>query len=122
MDAKLGRQVLTHIEDNPKHFDVTVWGRTDGPGGEPAADIGGRALLLSGWTLIEDNTFLSPDGKREIRRPEEIEHEACMVLGLSEDEVWDGGDLENLFALPADKAVNRLRELVEQAEGARVNG
>lgn len=114
-NAKLLRAVLTHVEDHPKLFDTTVWGRTDGPGGEPVADIGGRALLLFGWTLIEDNVFLSPDGKREIHRPEEIEHEACAVLGLTEDEVWDGGDLENLFALPADKAIARLRELVETA-------
>ncbi len=115
MNAKLLRAVLAHIEDNPALFDPRVWGETDRDGGD-VTDIAGRALLLSGWMLVEDNVFRSPDGTRELDRSEDIEREAITLLGLTEDEFWNGTDLDTLFDLPADKAVVRLRELKKQAE------
>lgn len=114
MDAKLGRAVLTHIEDHPHLFDTTTWAE-DRPSGV-VADIAGRALLLSDWTLVEDNTFRDPDDKYEIHHPDTIEAEACAVLGLTQDELWDSGDLYNLFTLNDFAAVARLRELLEAAE------
>jgi hypothetical protein len=121
MNASLLRAVLTHVEDHPGQFDTTTYGELR-PAGGIAADIAGRALLLSGWTLVADSTFRSPDGTRVISGPADIEFEAQALLGLSDDELWDNGDLDNLFDLPARDAVTRLRELAEQAEAVRVNG
>lgn len=122
MNAGLLRAVLTHVEDNPALFDVSVW--AEDRNGEVAADIGGRALLLSGWTLTGPDTFRSPDGSREIWKFSDIEAEALRTLDLTEDEYWDSGDLDTLFNLGGDEAVKRLRELTEEAEAqaVRVNG
>lgn len=120
-NASLLRELLTFIEDNPEQFDTTVFGEPGRPCG-PVADLAGHALMLGGWTLVADNTFKSPDGGREIRRYEDIEREACALLGLTEDEYWDGGDISPLFALNGDAAIRRLRELTEQAEAVRADG
>lgn len=120
MNANLLRAVLTHVEDNPALLDLTTYGEIR-PSGEVAADIAGRALLESGWTLVADNTFKSLDG-REVSGYEDIEREACAALGLADDELWGGSDCEPLFAiLDRDEAVRRLRELTEQAEAAVAN-
>jgi len=121
MNAKLLRALLTHAEDHPELLDTTTYGEAR-PSGEVITDLAGRALLLSGWTLAGDSTFRSPDGESEIRRFEDIEDEACAALGLSYDELWNSGDLDNLFDLPAGVAVARLRELVELAEAVKANG
>jgi len=115
VNAPLLRAVLAHIEDNPALFDPRVWGETDRDGGD-VADIAGRALLISGWTLVEDNVFRSEDGTRELCRSEDIEREAIALLGLTEDEFWNGTDLDTLFDLDREKAVTRLRELTGQAQ------
>jgi hypothetical protein len=120
MNAKLLRAVLTFIEDHPEQFDVTTYGETGRPCG-PVTDVAGRALLESGWTLVADNTFKSPDGSREISGYEDIEREAQAALGLTDEELWDGGDLCTLFDLDGDEAVKRLYELAEQAEAAVAN-
>ncbi len=120
MNASLLRAVLTHAEDYPHLLDTTTYGEYR-PSGEIAADIAGRALLLSGWTLTGDSTFRSPDGSRTLSGPADIEFEAQALLGLSDDELWDNGDLDNLFDLPPRYAVTRLRELAEQAEAAVAN-
>lgn len=113
------RELLTFVEDNPALFDVHVWA-IDAPGGI-VADLAGRALLLSHWTLAGDNEFLSPDGKRLIHHSEDIASEAQALLGLTDDELWNNGDLDHLFALDADAAVARLRELTEEAEAVAAN-
>jgi hypothetical protein len=120
VNAKLLRAVLTHVEDNPALFDPCVWGEADRDTGD-VTDLGGRALLLSGWTLIRDNEFLSPDGTREISQSDDIAREARGALGLTEDEFWDGSDFDTLFDLDRDAAVARLRELTGQAEAAIAN-
>jgi hypothetical protein len=120
VNAKLLRAVLTHVEDHPDLLDTTTYGKAR-PSGEVAADIAGRALLCSGWTFTARNAFRSPDGSREIWRGEDIEFEAQALLGLSDDQLWDNGDLDNLFDLPAGLAVSRLRELTEEAEAAVAN-
>ena len=118
MNAKLLRAVLTHVEDSPGLFDTTTYGEVR-PSGDIAADIAGRALLLSEWTLTGDSAFRK-DG-RVIAGPADVEFEAQALLGLSDDELWDNGDLDNLFDLAAKDAVSRLRELTEQAEAAVAN-
>jgi hypothetical protein len=120
VNASLLRAVLTHIEDNPAQFDTTVYGETGRSCG-PVTDVAGRALLESGWTLVADNTFKSPDGDREVSGYRDIENEAQAALGLTDEELWDGGDWDTLFDLPAGEAVKRLRELAEQAEAAIAN-
>lgn len=120
MNAALLRAVQTHVEDHPDLLDTTTYGEAR-PSGDIAADIAGRSLLESGWTLTADNTFRSPDGTREIRGHEEIEREAQAALGLTGDQLWNHGDFDTLFTLPADEAVKRLRELTEEAEVAIVN-
>jgi hypothetical protein len=120
VNAKLLRVVLTHIEDHPDLLDTTTYGEVR-PSGEIAADVAGRALLESGWTLVADNTFKSPDGDREVSGYQDIENEAQAALGLTDEELWDGGDWDTLFDLPAGEAVKRLRELAEQAEAAVAN-
>lgn len=122
-DAKPLRDLLTFAEDNPSRLDLTTYGETGRPGA-PVADLAGHALLLSGrWELVADGTFRSPEDGREISRWHEIEAEACAVLGLSDDELWDHGDTEPLFSITGrDEALTRLRELTEEAEAVRVNG
>lgn len=120
MNAALLRAVLTHIESFPALFDTTAYGEA-GRGGI-VGDIAGRALLLSGWTLTGCNAFRSPDGTREVTLYQGIEDEAQALLGLSADQLWDGGDLDCLFDFGRDEAVRRLRELTEEAEAVRVNG
>lgn len=122
MNAALLRAVLTHIESYPALLDLTAFGEAL-PSGEVAADIAGRALLLSGWTLTAKDTFRSPDGKREISAYWEVEDEAQALLDLTDDDLWAHRDLECLFTITdGDEAVRRLRELTEQAEAVRVNG
>jgi hypothetical protein len=120
VNAALLRAVLTHAEDHPDLLDNTVYGEAR-PSGDIAADIPGRALLESGWTLTADNTFRSPDGDREIHGFAGIEREAQAALGLSDDELWNHGDFDSLFTLPEFEAVARLRDLTEQAEAATAN-
>lgn len=120
MNAALLRAVLTHTQDHPDLLDTTTYGEAR-PSGEVAADIAGRALLESRWTLAGDSTFRSPDGTREIHGSADIEFEAQALLGLSDDQLWDNGDLDNLFDLPAGLAVSRLRELTEEAEAVTAN-
>lgn len=121
MNAKRLRAVLAHVEDHPALFDATTYGEAR-PSGEIAADIAGRALLESGWTLVADNTFKSPDGDREISGFKDIEREAQAALGLTEDELWAGSDFEPLFSiLGGEEAVRRLRELTEAAEAVTSN-
>ena len=119
MNAKPLRELLTHIEDNPALLDVNTYGEARPSG--IVADLAGRMLLLNGWTLAGDDSFLSPDGTREINRPQDIEDEAQALLGLSDDQLWDGGDRDRLFSLPANEAVARLRELTEEAETVIAN-
>lgn len=123
MNAALLRAVLEHITSYPALLDTTTYGELR-PSGDIAADIAGRALLLSGWTLTGDSTFRSPDGTWTASGPADVETAAQAALGLTDDELWDNGDLDNLFDLPARYAVKRLRELAEQAEAeaAMVNG
>lgn len=120
MNAALLRAVLTHTQDHPDLLDTTTYGEAR-PSGRVAADIAGRSLLLRGWTLTGDNAFRSPDGTREISGHEEIEREAQEALGLTDDELWNHGDFDTLFTLPADEAVARLHELTEEAEAAVAN-
>jgi hypothetical protein len=120
VNASLLRAVLTHTEDHPDLLDLTTYGEAR-PSGDIAADLAGRALLLSGWTLVADSTFRSPDGTREVSGGKDIEAEAQAALGLTDDELWSNGDFETLFTLPEFEAVKRLRELTEQAEAAIVN-
>jgi hypothetical protein len=116
VNAKLLRALLTHVTDNPALLDPTTYGEFR-PSGQIAADIAGRALLLSGWTLNGDKTFRSPDGSREISCYWEIEDEAQALLDLTDDELWAGSDYDRLFSiLGREEAVRRLRELTEQAE------
>lgn len=121
MNASLLRELLTFIEDHPAQFDTTTYGETGRPCG-PVADIAGHALMLSGWTLVADNTFKSPDGEREITGYEDIEREAASALGLTEAELWDNSDFDCLFTLSGEAAVKRLRELAEEAEAVRADG
>lgn len=120
MNAKRLRELLTFAEDNPSLVDITTYGEHRPSG--IAADLAGHTLLLSGWTLVADSTFKSPDGSREICRGEAIEAEAQALLGLGEDELWGHSDFDTVFSLPADEAVKRLRELTEEAEAVKVNG
>ena len=121
MNAQRLRALLTHTEDRPDLLDLTTYGEVR-PSGDIAADLAGRALLLSGWTLTGDSTFRSPDGTRELSGWQEIEHEACAALGLSVDDLWGRSDIVPLFSITGrEEAVNRLRELAEQAEAAIVN-
>lgn len=120
MNAARLRELLTFTEDNPALFDTTTYGEARPSG--IAADLAGRTLLLHGWALAGDDSFLSPDGTREINRPLDIEDEAQVLLDLTEDQLWNGGDFDRLFSLPADEAVERLRELAEEAEAVLANG
>lgn len=121
MNAKLLRAVLTHVEDHPDLFDTTTYGEAR-PSGEIAADIAGRTLLESGWTLVADSTFRSPDGRREVSLHWEVEDEAQALLDVTDDDLWAGGDFECLFTITdEDEAVSRLRELTEQAEAVIAN-
>jgi hypothetical protein len=115
MNAALLRAVLTQVEDHPKQFDMSVWGEMERSCGTVAC-LAGWALILSGWKLVDDCTFESPDGKREIYRGQDIEREAQAALDLTDDKMWDGADVAPLFALGEFEAVTRLRELVEEAE------
>lgn len=119
-NAKLLRELLTFTEGNPHLLDTTTYGQGR-PSGEVAADLAGRTLLLDGWTLAGDDAFLSSDGLREISRPKDIEDEAQALLGLTDDELWGGGDFDKLFDLPAGMAVERLRVLTEEAEAVAAN-
>lgn len=122
MNAALLRAVLTHAEDHPDLLDTTTYGEHR-PSGEVAADIAGRTLLESRWTLTAKDAFRSPDGRREIARGWEIDDEAQALLDVTDDDLWAGGDFECLFAiLDREEAVRRLRELTELAEAVRVNG
>ena len=120
MNAPRLRELLTFAEDHPDRIDTTVYGELDRSGGI-VGDLAGHALVLSGWKLTADNTFMYPEDGRTVCRGAEIEAEACAVLGLTEDELWAGRDLDRLFGLPADAAVKQLRELTEQAEAATAN-
>ena len=108
------RELLTFTEDNPALFDTTTYAE--------ARPSGIAADLAGGWTLAGDDSFLSPDGTREINRSLDIEDEAQVLLDLTEDQLWGGGDFDRLFSLPAGEAVTRLRELTEEAEAVKVNG
>jgi hypothetical protein len=121
MDAKLLRAVLTHTQDHPELLDLTTYGQ-EGPRGI-AADIAGRALLLSGrWELAGNSTFKSADDGREVSGWQAVEHEARTVLGLTEDEEWGHGDITPLFSITSrDEATGRLRELTEEAEAVTAN-
>jgi hypothetical protein len=120
VNASLLRAVFQHTQDHPDLLDTTTYGEKR-PSGDVAADLAGRALLESGWTLTGDSTFLSASGNREVSGWQEIEDEACAALDLTRDQLWNGGDLDCLFTLPADEAVKRLRELTEEAEAVKVN-
>lgn len=121
MNAKLLRALLTHVEDHPGQLDLTTYGEFR-PSGEVVADLAGRALLLSDWTLTGDKTFRSEDGTREISCYWEIEDEAQALLDLTDDELWAGSDYDRLFSiLGREEAIRRLRELTEQAEEAVAN-
>lgn len=121
MNASLLRAVFQHTQDHPELLDLTTYGQ-EGPRGT-AADITGRALLLSGrWELAGDSTFKSAEDGREISGWQAVEHEARTVLGLTEDEEWGHGDITPLFSITSgDEATGRLRELVEEADAAVAN-
>ena len=122
MNAQRLRALLTHTEDHPDLLDLTTFGELR-PSGDIAADLAGRALLLSRrWELAADSTFRSTGDGREISGWQEIEHEACAALGLTVDDLWGHSDIVPLFSITGrEEAVNRLRELVEQADAAVAN-
>jgi hypothetical protein len=118
VNAKLLRAVLAHVEDHPELLDLTTHGEARTSGGI-AADVAGRALLESGWTLVAKDAFRSPDGLLTVSHWMEIEREARLALGLTETELWGGGDFECLFTVTGRDAVTaRLRELTGEAEAA----
>jgi hypothetical protein len=117
-NAKLLRAVLTHVTSYPALFITATYGEVR-PSGEAAADIAGRSLLESGWALVADSTFRSPDGRREVGLHWEVEDEAQALLDVTDDDLWAGGDFECLFTITdEDEAVRRLAALTEEAEGA----
>lgn len=121
MNAKLLRALLTHVTDNPALLDLTTYAEAR-PSGQVVADIAGRALLESGWTLTGDSTFLSPDGTREVCEGWAIEDEAQALLDLTDDDLWANRDLECLFTITDnDEAVRRLTALTEAAEAVAAN-
>lgn len=121
MNAKLLRALLTHVTDNPALLDLTTYAEAR-PSGQVVADIAGRALLLSGWTLTGDSTFRSPDGKREVCEGWAIEDEAQALLDVTDDDLWAGRDLDCLFTITdVDEAVRRLTALTEAAEAVAAN-
>jgi hypothetical protein len=118
VNANLLRALLTHAEDNPKLLDLTVYGQFRPSG--IVADLAGRALLLDGWELADGNTFRK-DG-REVSGYKAVEAAAAGALGLTADDLWDGGDIGNIFSLTSpDEALARLRKLAEMAEAAVAN-
>jgi hypothetical protein len=120
VNAKLLRVLLTHVTDNPALLDLTTYAEHR-PSGDIVADLAGRALLESDWTLVADKTFRSPDGEREVCEGWAIEDEAQALLDVTDDDLWANRDLECLFTITGnDEAVRRLRELTETAEAVRV--
>jgi len=105
--------ILDHVTACPGQFDPGTWGRR-GPDGGIVADLGGRAMLLSGYQL-EGGRYRRPDGTRVGR----MSAEARRLLDLSDGEYY--GPPGPLFAIQErDLAVLRLRALVEAAD--RENG
>jgi hypothetical protein len=121
VNAPLLRAVLTHVTTYPALLDLTTYAEHR-PSGDIVADIPGRALLESGWTLVADKTFRCPDGKREVCEGWAIEDEAQALLDLTDDDLWAGRDLECLFTITGnDEAVRRLTALTEAAEAVTSN-
>jgi hypothetical protein len=120
-NAKLLRALLTHVMDHPSLLDLTTYAEHR-PSGDIVADLPGRALLESRWTLVADKTFRSPDGEREICEGWAIEDEAQALLDVTDDDLWAGRDLECLFTITDnDEAVRRLTALTEAAEAVTSN-
>lgn len=122
MNAKLLRVLLTHVTDHPSLLDLTTYAEYR-PSGDIVADLAGRTLLESDWTLVADKTFLSPGGEREVCEGWAIEDEAQALLDVTDDDLWANRDLECLFTITdPDEAVRRLTALTEAAEAVKVNG
>jgi hypothetical protein len=124
VNADLGRRILDHVAAHPEQLDMSLWGE-EGPCGTPAC-LAGRALIFSGWTLVDDGTFREPGGDWETGRSATIADEARRLLRLDDGDFWrlarpeETGEGSHpavcLFEVGDDEAVRWLRRLVEREE------
>ena len=118
MNAELGRKVLDHVTAHRDQFDMMTWGEGNEACGTTAC-LAGWAMLLSGYRIRDWDTFVRPDGSFVPRGHRGTE--GAVLLELSEAERYGSIGQYTLFGEPdEDRAIERLRVLVEAAEGERL--
>jgi hypothetical protein len=115
MNAELGRKVLDYVTAHREQLDMGDFGRYERCG--TVACLAGWTLLLSGYTLTSDLTFMRPDGSRVHAGPGPGD-EAARLLNLTaaEEDGEPGAPWPLFYAGDEDAAIARFRELVEAAE------
>lgn len=118
-NVKLGRTVLNHIDQHPELFDMGSWAvRT--PCGTVAC-LAGTSMLLSGYKLIADETFVRPDGSKVMNESQE----AQALLGMDNREAHgvtpsgqpDYREISIWFDM--QHGLDRFRRIVEESEAAQ---
>jgi hypothetical protein len=115
VNGELGRKIRDHVTTYPKQLNMTAWGEVNDDYCGTSACIAGWALIFSGWSLVEDNTFRRASDGYETDSPVAISDEARRLLDLSDEDYWRERR-GCLFSVREDMAVKWLRELVEKAE------
>jgi hypothetical protein len=118
VNTALGRRVLNHLTWHRDQLDTSGRGRHDRERGT-IASLAGWTLLLSGYTLPPGGEYQRPDGTAVGRQ--QAGDEAAALLGLT-DAQRDGGGSPLFGEMDRDKAIARLRALVEAAETTRDPG
>jgi hypothetical protein len=122
----LAWNVVGRIREHPGSFRMRNWGvllKGDGDGdGDVAgyqACLGGHTLLESGYELLDDNVFCSPQGSL-ITHPGQ---EAFELLGLSRKEYRRGAHWWkcNVFCetMTEDEALSNFLQLIYEDQQAR---
>jgi hypothetical protein len=114
VNTELGRRVLDHVAAHRNLFDTSTFGNRDERG--TVADLAGRAMLLSGYTLGWQGDYTRPDGTRvELHT---YSDEARGLLGLDDEEFYGRDDADHMLFdwQPEETAIAAFRAIVERAE------
>lgn len=114
-NPELGRKILDTADTEPENFDMATWVNVTECG--TTACLAGHAMLLSGYTIrhgVQGGlAFCRPDGSEV----DVNSNEAQQLLGLSDKETYDPDLDEPRIWYDFAHGPDRLRKLVEEAEG-----
>lgn len=114
MNTELGREVLDHITAHPGQFDTSTFGDRTERG--TVADLAGRTMLLSGYTLGRQGDYTRPDGTRVPLH--KYSDEARGLLDLDDEEFYGRDDADHMLFdwQPEEDAIAAFTAIVERAE------